>query len=245
MSKKLNTLSFIEKANIKHNNYYNYSLVNYNNAVSKVIIICPKHGEFLQQPNNHLFGQGCIKCMGDRVRNSRKSNKEEFIKKSILIHGNKYDYSLVNYKTGKDKVIIICPKHGEFLQTPFAHCCISMQQGCPFCKISKGEDEIEKFLIKNNINYLRQYKFKNLKNPKTNKSLPFDFYLYDINTIIEYNGEQHFKKIKYFEKRSGGFEELKFRDNIKKEFLKNNNINLIEINYNQFNKIENILNNII
>jgi hypothetical protein len=94
MSKKLNTLSFIEKANIKHNNYYNYSLVNYNNAVSKVIIICPKHGEFLQQPNNHLFGQGCIKCMG-----------------TLIFYDSHFAYMQYLTTTQKIKIIILFAFH--------------------------------------------------------------------------------------------------------------------------------------
>jgi hypothetical protein len=243
MPAKLTQELFIDKANKKHNNFYDYSLVNYVNAITKVIIICPKHGEFKQQPNNHLYGQRCIRCMGDNVRKARISNTEDFIEKSKETHGEKYNYSLVNYKTGKDKVIIICRFHGEFLQTPFAHSSPSMKQGCPFCKISKGEDEIEKFLIKNNIEYIREYKFKNCINPKTNKKLPFDFYLPQINTIIEYQGEQHYKKTRYFESRGGGLKELQYRDKIKKEFGILNNFNYIEISYKQFEQIKTILKN--
>lgn len=243
MPKKLTQHEFIDKANIKHNNYYDYSLVKYINATTKVKIICPKHGEYKQQPNNHLFGQRCIKCMSDNVSKARKSNTEDFIIKSKEIHGDLYDYSLVNYKTGNDKVIIICKKHGEYLQTPFAHSSPSMKQGCPFCRISKGEDEIEKYLIKNNIEYYREYKFDKCINPKTNKKLPFDFYLPKLNTIIEYHGEQHFKEFKNFFKSAGGLEGRKERDKIKENFGKINKMYYIIINYKDFNNIENILKN--
>jgi very-short-patch-repair endonuclease len=241
MPVKLTQKQFIEKAVKKHNGFYDYSLVKYINATTKVKIICPNHGEFEQQPNNHLFGQGCILCMGDNVRKARISNTKEFIKKSKKIHGDRYDYSLVNYKTGRDKVIIICNKHGEFLQTPFAHSSPSMKQGCPFCKISKGEDEIEKYLIKNNIDYKRQKKFIECFNPKTNKKLPFDFYLPKQNIVIEYHGEQHYKKTGHFEQRSGGLEGLQYRDNIKKEFCIKNGILYIEISYKEFKNINKIL----
>ena len=180
--------------------------------------------------------------MGDRVKKARTSNTFDFINKSKKIHGNKYDYSLVNYKGGKYKVIIICPKHGEFLQTPFAHSSPSMTQGCPFCKISKGEDEIEKYLLKNNILYKRELRYKNCINPKTNKTLPFDFYIPDLNLIIEYHGEQHYKKMGgYFEERDGGLEGRQYRDNIKKQYCLNNKINFLEISYTNFNKINLIL----
>lgn len=241
MPAKLTQEQFINKAKDKHNNYYDYSLVNYINATTKVQIICPKHGVFEQQPNNHLFGQRCIKCMGDNVREARISSTEKFIEKSKKIHGDKYDYSLVKYKTGKDKVIIICLKHGEFLQTPFAHSCLSMKQGCPHCNISKGEDEVEKYLIKNNIEYITQQTFVDCINPKTSKKLPFDFYLPKHNILIEYHGEQHYHKTRYFEKKSGGLKGLQYRDNIKKEYCQKKGINFIEISYKDFNNITQIL----
>ena len=241
MPAKLNTELFIERANKKHKGFYDYSLTQYSYATTKVKIICPKHGEFEQQPNNHLYGQGCIKCMGDRVSKSRKGNTDDFILKSKEIHGDKYDYSLVEYgASGKDKVIIICKDHGEFLQTPFAHSSKSMKQGCPFCKISKGEDEIEKFLIKNKIKYIREKRFIGCVNPKTNKKLPFDFYLPKHNLVIEYHGEQHYKDLSFFGK-AGGLKGRKYRDSIKKTFVLAKKMSYIEISYKQYKEINNIL----
>jgi hypothetical protein len=78
--------------------------------------------------------------------------QEQFINKANIKHNNYYDYSLVKVGEGAGsnfKIIIICSKHGEFLQTPNAH--LHMSNNCPYCNISKGEDEIEKYLIKNNI----------------------------------------------------------------------------------------------
>jgi|LakMenE18May11ns_1017448.scaffolds.fasta_scaffold9936752_4 hypothetical protein len=242
MPAKLTQEQFINKASKKHNNFYDYSLVNYVNAVTKVKMICPKHGEFEQQPNNHLFGQGCLSCMGDRVRSARKFTKEQWIEKFKEVHGDRYDYSMVKIQDGpgtKFKVIIICKKHGEFTQSPQAH---GNGNNCPYCNISKGEDEIEKFLIKNNISYQREKRFKNCINPKTNKNLPFDFFIPKKNLIIEYHGEQHYKKMgDYFEKRAGGLKGRQYRDNIKKQFCLSNNISYIDISYEDFNNINNIL----
>lgn len=241
MPAKLTQEQFINKANIKHNNYYDYSLVNYINANTKVKIICPKHGEFEQQPNNHLFGQRCIKCMGDNVRNARKFTKEQWVEKFKKVHGERYDYSLVKEGIGSGtryKVIIVCGNHGEFLQRPQAH---SKGEGCPYCSISKGEDGIEKFLIKNNIEYQREKRFKDCFNPESNKTLPFDFYLPNQNFLIEYQGEQHYKKTGHFEKRAGGLEGLQHRDKIKEKYCKLNNIELIKISYMEFNNIDKIL----
>ena len=61
---------------------------------------------------------------------------EQFIKESKEIHGNKYDYSKVEYKGSFQKVCIICPKHGEFWQRPADHL---IGIGCPMCKTSHNE----------------------------------------------------------------------------------------------------------
>ena len=101
--KKLSTEQFIIKAREKHGDKYDYSKVEYQNNTTNIIIICKEHGDFLQQPSNHLMGKGCKKCGGRTIENT-----EEFIDKSIELHGDKYDYSKVEYIKSNDKVIIIC-----------------------------------------------------------------------------------------------------------------------------------------
>jgi hypothetical protein len=244
MPTKLTLQQFLDKSNKKHNNFYDYSLANYISAIIKVKIICPKHGLFEQQPNNHLFGQGCIWCMGDNVRSARKFTKEQWIEKFRKVHGDRYDYSLLKIGEGAgntSKIIIICSKHGEFLQMPNAH--LHMKNNCPYCNISKGEDEVEKYLIKNDIEYIREHKFDKCFNPKTNKKLPFDFFIPKQNLIVEYQGEQHYKKTGHFEDRAGGLEGLQYRDKIKKEFCYQEKINYIAISYKEFNNINTILKN--
>ena len=107
---------FIEKCKAKHNNKYDYSKTIYTHNKEKVCIICPKHGEFWQVANSHLAGMGCPKC-----NKSNKLTKDEFIEKAKSVHGDKYDYSKVEYKNSSTKVCIICPEHGEFWQTPNGH----------------------------------------------------------------------------------------------------------------------------
>jgi hypothetical protein len=242
--KPITNNKFIEKSRLKHGNKYDYSLVEYINATTKIKIICSKHGEFEQQPNNHVFGQGCIKCMGDNVRNARKFTKEQWIEKFKKVHGDRYDYSLVKEFEGSgmlNKVIIVCSKHKEFLMRPQLH---AKGVNCPYCNISKGEDEVEKYLIKNDIEYVREHKFDKCFNPKTNKKLPFDFFIPKYNLVIEYQGEQHYKKMgNYFESRNGGLEGRKYRDKIKKEFCYQEKINYLEIPYKEFNNINTILKN--
>jgi hypothetical protein len=124
-TKRLTTEEFIKKAKVVHGDKYDYSLVEYKNRRIEIKIICPEHDIFEQIPTNHLNGKGCPKCGGNI-----KKTTEEFIKKAKVVHGDKYDYSLVEYKNAKTKIKIICPEHGIFEQTPECH---SNSQGCPKC----------------------------------------------------------------------------------------------------------------
>lgn len=116
---------FIERACKVHGNKYDYSKVEYVNNNVKVCIICPEHGEFLQTPHNHLRGQKCPKCSGCIVYTT-----EKWIEAARKVHGDKYDYSKVEYINAKTKVCIICPEHGEFWQKPNNHL---MGKGCIKC----------------------------------------------------------------------------------------------------------------
>lgn len=120
---------FIEKAKKAHGEKYDYRNVRYINNHTKVCIICPEHGEFWQLPSNHLNGCGCPRCSGK----ARKST-EEFVSDAKKVHGNKYDYSKVEYINNSTKVCIICPEHGEFWQTPNKHL---RGDGCPICRVNK------------------------------------------------------------------------------------------------------------
>ena len=124
--KQLTTEEFIVRARDIHGDKYDYSLVEYVNARSRVQIICPDHGVFEQIPNHHLHGYGCQYCGG-----SKKLTKEEFITRAREVHGDRYDYSLVEYVNTQTKVKIICPEHGVFKQTPNNH--TSLKKGCPQC----------------------------------------------------------------------------------------------------------------
>ena len=100
---------FVEKAKSVHGDKYDYSLVDYTESKNKVIIICSKHGEFKQRASGHLSGYGCSKCSYEK----QKLTLNEFLVKGKKVHGNKYDYSLVDYKNYDTKVKIVCPVHGD------------------------------------------------------------------------------------------------------------------------------------
>ena len=119
--KKLTKETFTEKSRKIHGNKYDYSKVEYVNNHTKVYIICPEHGEFLMRPNDHLNGQGCPKCGNINKKAKQLFSVNDFVKKAREIHGNKYDYSKVEYDGMNKLVCITCPEHGEFWQTPANH----------------------------------------------------------------------------------------------------------------------------
>jgi hypothetical protein len=213
------TEEFVNETKLVHGEKYCYSLVNYINNKTKVKIICSIHGEFEQEPSSHLKGSGCPKCFG------MGKTSEEYINECILVHGNKYDYSLVEYNGVFKKVKIICKKHGVFEQMSDKH---MKGCGCPICRESKGEKEIRKILTENKINFIGQKKFSDCKDKKV---LPFDFYLPDYNMCIEYDGRQHFIAINRWGGEAGLIDQQN-KDLIKTKYCYKNNIKLIRISYN-------------
>ncbi len=225
---------FLERSNKIHNNKYNYSQIDYVDTETKIDILCQTHGVFKQQPSSHMYGNGCPKCANMEHGKHNAIDKDIFIYKSENKHNHRYDYSFVNYINIKTKVEILCHRHGTFKQLPTIH---MNGSGCPLCQISKGEDKIKIFLDSNNIIYNKEHKFKDCK---YKQSLKFDFYLPNIKTCIEYDGEQHFRKWH----KGDSDEKLnlrKIRDEIKNDYCENNNIKLLRIPYTELKNIDSIL----
>jgi hypothetical protein len=224
-SKKASSLdSFIVKSKeIWGSDKWEYDKTKYTNSRSKLIVGCKVHNySFSVYPTQHLKGQkDCKYCVED-------GKTEKFINNSKEIWGsNTFDYSRVKYKNNKTEVELICLKHGSFFQRPDNH--LYLNNGCPMCSQSKGENMISDILDKNDIIYETQKKFEGCKYKYL---LRFDFYLPDYNICIEYNGEQHYESVKYF----GGDETLKYnqvKDKIKVDFCEKNKINLITIRYDE------------
>ena len=86
MSKRLTTEQFISKAKIKHNNKYDYSLVNYITKYDKILIVCPEHGEFLQEPRVHMRGSGCSICGNEsELKRSKYTETEKKERNRIAV----------------------------------------------------------------------------------------------------------------------------------------------------------------
>lgn len=223
----------IEKYKLVHGNKYDYSLVKYKNAKTNITIICHKHGIFELGSRHHLAGVNCSKCERERISYNQRKTTTEFIESAKKRHGDKYDYSLVNYTKAVNPVEIICYDHGAFKQIPRNH--IS-GGGCPVCRESKGEQKIRRYLETKKINFIPQYKFNNCRNKRP---LPFDFYLPEYNICIEFNGQQHYMNL-----RNGfgrGLEYIKANDKIKLDYCLNNKINICIIPYYDINKIDSLL----
>lgn len=223
------TSVFIKRAEGIHDNKYDYSKSVYKTIKSRVIIGCKIHGNFIQTAQCHLSGRGCPSCA-----KVLPYTNETFAGKASEIHGNKYDYSMVNYKTFQAKVKIVCPEHGVFSQSPSTHL---RGSGCPTCSLSWGEKKIASFLEANDINFQPQKKFTECRYRAV---LRFDFFISELSTLIEYDGMQHFQAVDFF----GGEKALKVvqkRDRIKAEFAKQHGYNLLRIKYTDFDRIEEIL----
>ena len=224
--KRMTKEEFIRKAREVHGWKYDYSKVEYKTTDTKVCIICSKHGEFWQTPHSHLSGGGCPKCKVEVEGYGGRMTQNEFIDRAQAIHGKRYDYSKVEYKNTNTKVCIVCSKHGEFYQTPLRH--IYGHSGCPKCKIPRLEKDIMKVLDDSEINYIWQYRNKELLHNQT-----FDFYLPKYNVAIECQGIQHFQKVRYRSKKmtEEDFQEMyevnQERDKRKKSICKNNDIKLV------------------
>jgi hypothetical protein len=208
---------FVTKAQSVHGNEYDYSKVKYDGMNECVIIICNLHGEFSQLASSHLRGHGCSVCFGNR-----KKTIQEFITEASIKHGNRYNYSKVNYDGNKTDVIIICNEHGEFLQRASAHL---QGQGCPGCASSRTET-----LVREIIERLYPIKFPKAR-PKFLGGLELDCYNKTYNLAIEYNGLQHYEHVPYFHRTEDDFKKQQERDKRKAELCSKHGVDLYIIPY--------------
>lgn len=136
LASRLTNEEFLARAVKKHGDLYDYSLVNYTTCKDNIIIICKIHGSFEQNPGNHLHGNGCSICNKKKANDLRRRTNDEVEKCSRNIHGDKYDYSLVDYINHDKKIKIICPIHGMFEQSLSKHL---EGFGCKKCSHEKNK----------------------------------------------------------------------------------------------------------
>lgn len=180
--RNLNQSEVIQKFHEVHRDKYNYSKVDFTRMHEKVCIICPEHGEFWQTPSKHISGQGCRLCGYESNKGIRVSMLD-FLERSKIVHGNKYDYSEVYFNTIHDKIKIICSKHGAFYQNAYDHL---NGHGCPKCGIvtSKAEEEIYNMLSSKLGDGVVEHRNRKV----LGEGKEIDIYIPSIGIGIEYNG---------------------------------------------------------
>lgn len=172
------------------------------------------------------------RCKGCQINNSSKT-QEVFIEECKQLNGDRFDYSLVKYKSNRQKVDIRCNKCGViFDQRPGDHLSGS---GCPRCKESKGEIYLKKILKENNIEFIPQHVFPGLSNIN---ALKCDVYIPIVNLVIEVDGEGHREACfgSTPEKRQKNFEDTVRNDAIKDKYFIEHEINICRIPYSSSDK---------
>ena len=222
--KRLSTEQWINLAKEVHGEKYDYSITMYSTAKTKLKIICPTHGEQEMLPHHHIRGYGCGKCGKEQINisNGKQLSQQQFLEKVSNLQG--LDFSNSIYKNKRSNITVRCIIHGDY--TTKAEM-ILKGCGCPKCKSSKGEDIIETWLLKNSISYITQKTFEGCSYKRL---LKFDFYLPNYNMCIEYDGEQHFRPIKYWGGLEG-FKKLIIKDELKNLYCQENDLSLLRILY--------------
>lgn len=206
----------------------------YINMKTPILHKCKIHNiQWITSPSSILQGCGCQKCGKEKLYVNKAKTHEEYIKELKRINKN----------------IIPIGKYINSI-TPILHKClidnyewnarpgnVLLGNGCPKCNNSKGETQVCLWLDNHHIIYESQKKFKDCCDIKP---LPFDFYLPNHNIAIEYDGEQHYRPVKYFGGNNAFNRTIK-HDRIKNEYCKNNGISLLRIPY--YKNVEEELNN--
>lgn len=186
--KRLTQEEYITRCTTIHNGKYDYSKCIYVKSIERVTIICPEHGEFIQQAFCHIQGYGCDQCGNQRAANLIRLTNYEFIDKARLIHGHKYTYDKVVYIRSIEKVIITCPVHGDFEQTPNSHLCGCGCYRCGRVNSSKVSLEWLRMIKCTHPNLISEdHEDGEYRIPFTNYHA--DGYCPDTNTIYEFHGD--------------------------------------------------------
>lgn len=228
-AKRITLEMFIKRAKAIHGDHYDYTKTILGRSLKqKIKLTCKIHGDFYIVADKHIHGaQGCRRCGYSRFFATITSTRDAFIAKANEVHNYAYWYTKVDYVNNKVPVIITCKIHGDFKARPDNH--IGGKTGCPICSESKGELILRNFFADNDIKYVREFRFENSK-------FRFDFYLPELNILIEYDGRYHFAPVDWI----GGqatYEGIVKRDKLKTELASAHNIPLIRLPYTKYHTL--------
>lgn len=205
----------------------------YTNANTPVLCECNHHHQWKTRPADLLIGKSCPHC----AHNIRKTHLQ-FTEELSAINPN--ITAIDQYKNARHNIRFKCNLCGNVWDAAPTN--VLRGSGCPACAKSKGEKRIEEYLKLHNIYYKTQYKFSDCI---SERMLPFDFYIPKLNIVIEYDGEQHFRPVRFggvsVDDANAKFLAVQYRDGIKDQYCIDHNIPLIRIPYTEFDEIENIL----
>lgn len=204
--------------------YPEYKFGEYKGATELMDVYCPIHGLQKIRPNDMLNNHGCPACGNERKNEERRLTLEEIEQRSKDYHGDVWDFSISEKpKNEDDRIHIKCKICGEINYKPVLRI---MYGKCDYCLMSQGERAIVAKLREMEIEFIPEYSFPDCKykNP-----LYFDFYLPKLNTVIEFQGEQHLQFTKHFHGDLKGLEIQKIKDQIKRDYCKEKRIREIEL----------------
>lgn len=229
----MSTEAFLRRAEAEWGEQVDFSQVVYVNQLTKVRLRCPQHGEFDQYPLHLLRGVGCPACGKLRAAEKLKMPVDEFVRRATAMHLGAYSYPNLTFNNLREDVEIVCPKHGPFSQNAFSHL---SGGGCPKCSSSRGETSVMRWLTAKQIAFNHQW----IDHDCIINTLPakFDFYLPDLGVLIEFDGEQHFKPVKFGgsmsdEEAASRFEDQQITDFIKDDWAASNDLLMVRIRFDE------------
>lgn len=212
----------------KFGDKFDFSKADFKNSSSPLAVWCKRHNQWFKNTSYHIVrGAGCPDCKKQKISSKKKLGTQEFVKRSVIKHNNKYDYSLVDYKTLTDPVKIICPEHGVFEQKPREHI---QGHGCPLCASTAISSVSQKWLSSLDINLVREHKIAH-----DSGYYVVDGYDASTNTVYEFYGDYWHGNPKVFDPETINpsldkkFKDLYNNTMLREQVLKNLGYNLVSI----------------
>lgn len=214
-------------------------LSKYNGNKEASEFYCTKHNKYFRKYYNTLLqcSSGCEDCYKENIRERQSIGIEEFKYRLNKIHPELI--IIGEYINNVTPIKVYCKKHNyTYSLTPVA--LLNRKTCCDKTRITYKEEQVCKLLEEKwHFNITRQKKFDDCID---DRCLRFDIYLNDYNILIEFQGEQHYKPVKYssetWDEANRKFEYVQKHDLIKKNYCKKHNISLIEIPYWEFEDLE-------